>query len=173
MDRPRSDLVNCARDFAIAAHGDQRYGAHPYVVHLDAVATLVARHGEEAGIVAYLHDVVEDTQVSLEMVRQKFGARIADLVAIVTDEPGSSRKARKALTNAKLAAVPQSNHIALVVKAADRLANLRMSVSERNSAKLGMYGDEHAQFRTAVYRPELCDDLWQEIEHELFSGQIQ
>jgi (p)ppGpp synthase/HD superfamily hydrolase len=172
MESSRSEVVSRAREFAIAAHKNQRYGAHPYVVHLDAVAALVARYGDEAQIVAYFHDMVEDTHVTLAMVSQEFGHRIAELVALVTDEPGSNRKSRKTLTNLKLAAVSQSNYIALVVKAADRLANVRISVSERNSSKLAMYLDEHREFRAAVYRPELCDDLWQEIKSVLFNTQI-
>jgi (p)ppGpp synthase/HD superfamily hydrolase len=172
MESSRSDVVNRAREFAIGAHKNQRYGAHPYVAHLDAVAALVARYGDEAQIVAYLHDIVEDSHVTLAMVIQEFGDRIAELVALVSDEPGSNRKSRKTFTNLKLAAVSQSNDNALIVKAADRLANVRISVSEGNSSKLAMYRDEHPEFRAAVYRPELCDDLWQEIQNELFSTQI-
>lgn len=167
-----ADLVSRAREFAIAAHKEQRYGPHPYLVHLDAVAALVSPFGEEAQIVAYLHDVVEDTPVTSAMVSHQFGHRIAELVAIVTDEPGSNRKTRKTLTNAKLAAVDGRHGIALVVKSADRLANVRMSAIDADSAKLAMYRDEHIQFRAAVYRPGLCDDLWQEIERKLFSAQI-
>ncbi len=47
-----------ARDFAIAAHGEQRYGDHPYVFHLDAVAALLAPYGVDAQTIGYLHDVV-------------------------------------------------------------------------------------------------------------------
>ena len=46
-----------ARDYAIAAHGDQKYGEHPYVGHLDAVAEIVRPDGELAVAVAYLHDL--------------------------------------------------------------------------------------------------------------------
>ena len=53
------------RSFAIAAHGDQRYGDQPYAVHLDRVAGLLAEHGHaEVVPVGFLHDVLEDTEVS-------------------------------------------------------------------------------------------------------------
>ena len=45
----------------LEVHGDQRYGSRPYHAHLDALAELVKEHGEEAQVLAYLHDVVEDT----------------------------------------------------------------------------------------------------------------
>lgn len=54
-----NDPVRQARDVAIAAHGDQRYGTHPYVHHLDAVAAILEPFGTAAQIVGYLHDTIE------------------------------------------------------------------------------------------------------------------
>jgi (p)ppGpp synthase/HD superfamily hydrolase len=153
-----------ARAFAVAAHGEQRYGDLPYSVHLNAVADTLALFGEEAQVVGYLHDVVEDTAVSLETLRAEFGERVAKLVALVTDEPGANRRERKARSNAKLAAVTADDSLALVVKAADRLANLRASATGGAGSKLGMYRREHPEFRRAAYRPGLCDALWREID---------
>ena len=167
------DLVAHAREFAIAAHKNQRYGALPYVVHLDAVAELVTSYGNEAQIVAYLHDVVEDTHVSLDMVRAEFGDRIAKLVSLVTDEPGPSRVERKSLTNVKLSAVSDAEFVAIVVKTADRLANVRMSIAEGNSKTLAMYRGEHSQFRAAVHRPAMCEEWWHEIDSALGEAQTQ
>ena len=162
-----SDALTHARSFAIAAHGDQKYGDHPYSFHLDAVAELLAAFGEQAQIVGYLHDVVEDTDVPIQTVRQEFGDRVADCVALVTDETGANRKERKARTNAKLAAVSGEKELALIVKTADRLANLRMSALGGAESKLDMYRREHPAFREAVYRPGLCDELWREMSRIL------
>jgi len=159
-----TDAVARARVFAVAAHGEQRYGDQPYSVHLDAVVEILAPFGEEAQTVGYLHDVAEDTPVSLEMLRTEFGERAAKLVSLVTDEPGANRRERKARSNAKLAAVAEEDSLALVVKAADRLANLRASAAGGVDSKLGMYRREHPDFRQAAFRPGLCDDLWREIE---------
>ena len=158
------DSVAEARSFAVAAHGDQRYGERPYLVHLEAVASLVRSFGSEAERIAYLHDVAEDTSLTLADIRRQFGARIADHVALLTDAPGGDRAERKARSHAKLAAVPPELNLALVVKAADRLANLRESVNSANASKLETYRREHAEFRAAAYRPGLCDDLWREID---------
>lgn len=156
-----------ARSFAIAAHGDQMYGDQPYVFHLDAVVGLLAPFGDQAQVAGYLHDVVEDTDVPLQKVREEFGDRIADCVALVTDEKGVNRKERKARTNAKLSAVTSDKEMALIVKAADRLANLQMSVRGGTGSKLEMYRSEHSAFRLAAYRPGLCDELWQEMDRIL------
>jgi (p)ppGpp synthase/HD superfamily hydrolase len=143
------------------------YGDQPYSFHLDAVVELLAPFGAEAQVVGYLHDVVEDTAVTLQQVRDEFGNRVADCVALVTDEVGINRKERKARTNAKLAAISGENELALVVKAADRLANLRMSARDGSGSKLDMYRREQVAFRAATFRPGLCDEFWQEMEQIL------
>jgi (p)ppGpp synthase/HD superfamily hydrolase len=154
--------IEDARAFAIRAHGNQRYGEHPYVYHLDAVAALLAPYGEQAVIAGYLHDVVEDTDVTLDEVARHFGQEITDAVALVTDAPGANRRERKALTHAKLAQC--DNPLALTVKAADRLANLQMSLATANQGKLEMYRKEHAAFKAAAYRAGLCEALWGEMD---------
>lgn len=153
-----------ARAFAIEAHGNQRYGEHPYSIHLDEVACLASEYGDQAMVVAYLHDVVEDTQVTIKNIEDMFGAFVARCVAILSDEPGATRKIRKAVTYKKMATVQGEETLALLVKAADRLANLRACIRMNNQALLSMYRSEHAVFQKAVYRPHLCEKLWQEIE---------
>lgn len=154
-----------ARVFAVRAHGEQKYGESdlPYSHHLDAVAKLLEPYGDEAMIVGYLHDVAEDTDVHLTTIRTVFGERVACLVSLVTDEEGPNRRERKAKTNAKLAAVGKEDELALIVKAADRLANLRESAKNQGGSKLVMYRREHPEFYKAVYRPGLCDVFWREM----------
>ncbi len=160
---PMNPAVKKARDFALAAHGDQPYGTQPYVYHLDAVADILAPFGDVAQIVGYLHDTVEDTEITIAVIHEEFGTEVADCVALLTDEEGVDRGERKAKTNAKLAAT--SNSLALIVKAADRLANLRESVRDPVGGKLDMYLQEHAAFKNAVYRSGICDDLWVSIDN--------
>ena len=153
-----------ARAFAIAAHGDQSYGEFPYVHHLDAVAAILAPCGIAAQVIGYLHDTIEDTPVTREEVEARFGTHVADCVAILTDEPGPNRKARKLLTYAKMAQVGASHELALIAKTADRLANVRACIASGNAGMLAMYRDEHATFRPAVFRNGLCDPLWGELD---------
>lgn len=162
-----SDRVADARQFAIAAHGSQTYGSEPYSVHLDAVARIASAYGEDAQVCAYLHDVVEDTDTPLDSIRDRFGELMAKYVALLTDKAGVNRKERKARTNAKLKAVPAELSLALVVKASDRLANLRASAASEDDSKLQMYRQEHPAFTDAVHREGLCDSLWHEMNYLL------
>ena len=152
----------------MTAHGDQKYGTAPYVVHLDEVAKIVSGVDSTAPAlaIAYLHDVLEDTSVTGDAIEREFGALVRRCVEIVTDPPGATRKERKALLHERLKTVPESHHLALIVKAADRLANVRSSARD-NPGLLSMYRKEHAAFREAAFRPGLCDDLWTEMERHL------
>ena len=156
-----------ARSFAIAAHGEQKYGDYPYSYHLDAVAAIAARYGDEAAIVAYLHDTVEDTNATLAEVERQFGPKIAACVALLTDEPGANRKERKAKTYAKLAQVSGPTELALLVKVADRLANVRACIQDHKTSLWELYRSEQATFKQAAYRPDLCEPQWAELDRLL------
>ena len=153
-----------ARAFAELKHGGQQYSGAPYVEHLDDVARLVAAFGLEAQTVAYLHDILEDTATTADEVSREFGQYVADCVALLSDEKDASRLERKRQAHARLADAPSRLELALIVKAADRLANLRASAGEGRESLLRMYCGEHEAFREAVYRPGLCDGLWEEME---------
>ena len=153
-----------ARAFAIAAHAEQKYGDHPYSFHLDAVAALAAPYGEEAVVVAYLDDTAEDTQTTIAEIESNFGPKVAACVSLLTDEPGANRKERKAKTYAKLAGVHGPNELALLVKAADRLANVRACVQDRKQSLWQLYRSEQAAFKSSAYRTGLCEPLWEELE---------
>ncbi len=160
-----------ARDFAVAAHGAQRYGEHPYVHHLDAVAELAAPYGEEAVVLAYLHDTVEDTEATLADVAAAFGADTADCVGLLSDAPGATRKERKAQTYARMAQVQGPPlQLALLVKAADRLANVRACLNDRRRELWTTYHGEHPTFRASAWRAGLCDPLWAELDALLADG---
>jgi len=153
-----------AREFAIKAHGKQMYGEKPYIAHLDAVAEILKRYGDNAITIGYLHDVLEDTETTKEDIAQEFGIFIAECVALITDEHGENRKERKAKTYKKLATIGAEYSIALVVKTADRLANVSSCYAEKNWSLLKMYQKESVEFKLAVYRLGLCDELWQKLQ---------
>ena len=124
--------------FALAAHGGQtRKGSSvPYVSHLLQVSGLVLEHAGDAeqACAALLHDVVEDTPVTLAQVEEAFGAGVAGIVADCTDTqedelPGAKRPwlERKRRYVAQLAAVPLRS--ALVV-GCDKLHNMRSLVGD-------------------------------------------
>jgi (p)ppGpp synthase/HD superfamily hydrolase len=125
------DLERRALEFAKAAHEsvDQRrkYTHEPYIVHPIAVAELVKSvdHTPEMVAAALLHDVVEDTPVSLQTIRTEFGPVVADLVDWLTDisrpEDGNRRK-RKRIDLEHSAKAPPA---AKTIKLADLIDNTR------------------------------------------------
>ncbi len=157
-------MLEAARSFALQAHASQRYGDRPYAFHLEAVVELLSPYGAEAQIIGYLHDVIEDTTVTENDIRRRFGARIAECVSLLTDSPGASRAERKAGTYARLAKGDGASELALVVKAADRLANVRSCVADQRNGLWEVYRREHPSFRQAAYRASLCEPLWAELD---------
>lgn len=75
--------------FGRASHGEQKrkYTGLPYWTHTEAVADLVATRTTDREVIAsaYLHDVLEDTSKPYGAIAHRFGARVAFLVAELTD----------------------------------------------------------------------------------------
>ena len=164
MTTTNPSTPEAARAYAVEMHGDQKYGVHPYVHHLDAVAALLLPYGEQARVVGFLHDVVEDTEATVADVQSRFGDLVARCVALLTDAPGANRKERKAKTYAALAKVSGDEELALVVKAADRLANVRACVADGHRTLWETYHGEHPTFKAAAFRAGQCDPLWAELD---------
>lgn len=137
--------------FAGAQHADQMYGESPYFVHLSAVDGVLGRVGYPAtGILrtaAWLHDTLEDTQLSEEKLIKTFGNAVHDLVWRVTHAPGVNHRERAERTYPKIC----GNEQATALKLADRIANLERSC-ETGSRHALMYVQEHEDFREALYR---------------------
>jgi (p)ppGpp synthase/HD superfamily hydrolase len=157
-----------AKEFAFAAHADHTYGEHPYSVHLEEVAELVRTVDESplAEAVAYLHDVLEDCDHTSKELEDLFGEDVAAAVSAVTDPQGRNRKERKKRLHAALARLDHTAdrfRVALLVKAADRLANVRSCV-KLGDKRLGMYRKEHPTFRIATHRDGICDAIWAELD---------
>jgi len=157
-------MVNKSKSYAIAAHGNQKYGDKPYSYHLDKVTKILSSYGEQAQVIGYLHDVIEDTEINLLSIQNEFGNFIAEAVYVLTDEPGETRKDRKEKTYKKMKHVSGKYKLALIVKAADRLANIEACIDLNRFDKLEMYKKEHEIFKSAVYRKGLCEDIWKKIE---------
>ncbi len=122
-------LVERARDYATDAHRRidhrRKYSQQPYEVHLKSVAGLVANVSDDTEMIAaaWLHDIVEDTEVTLEQVGDIFGPGVSQLVYELTDvsRPGDgNRAARKAIDRNHLA---RASPRAQTVKLADLCDN--------------------------------------------------
>jgi guanosine-3',5'-bis(diphosphate) 3'-pyrophosphohydrolase len=118
-----------AAHFAAQKHAGQRRkgaAAEPYINHLLEVAELVSSALAEPDtnlvIAALLHDTVEDTGVTKEVLVETFGSDVADLVMEVTDDKSLPKAERKRL---QILTAPKKSVRAQVIKLADKIANLR------------------------------------------------
>src|SRR5690242_17475691 len=118
-------LAEKARQFAIEAHGTQKYGREPYAYHLKAVSNVLGEfgfHDEILQSAAWLHDVLEDTQRTADDLNQAgFPATVVTYVEAVTAKDGPDRKERNRLAYKKIRRHPE----ATILKLADRIANVR------------------------------------------------
>jgi (p)ppGpp synthase/HD superfamily hydrolase len=130
-----TDIVERARMFATAAHAAvgqlRKYTFEPYIVHPAEVAGIVAEAGGTPEMIAaaWLHDTVEDTGVTSELIRAEFGDEVATLVGWLTDvsrPDHGNRAARKAVDRAHTAAAPAE---AQTIKLADLICNTKSIVA--------------------------------------------
>ena len=156
------NLVRQAEEFARQEHYYLRYDIHPFVKHLEDVITVMRRFNQTDSnllAAAWLHDIVEDTGVSIGIVRDKFGRQIAELVDALTDGKEGNRKQRKERPYKLIPQVPG----AIIVKLADRIANVEYCFNTK-SPLLQMYkreyDDEYSGFRTNLYKEEEAVEMW-------------
>ncbi len=138
--------IRKAFEFAEKAHREQkRKTGEPYIIHPIAVARIVAEElelGANPVIVAFLHDVVEDTDYTIEDIRERFGDDVAFLVGVVTKQKKEKYKHSKQVDNYRqiLASVKYDIR-ALFVKLADRLHNMRTLDSMRPDKQMKIAGE--------------------------------
>lgn len=122
-----SDLATSALRFARRVHLGQyrKQTGDQFVEHPIAVAALLSDSGYNGSLIAaaYLHDVVEKTDVQLEEIRERFGADVAALVDCLSEDPeiGGYAERKRALRHRIL----EGGGDPVVIYAADRVANMR------------------------------------------------
>jgi (p)ppGpp synthase/HD superfamily hydrolase len=158
-------VISDARDYAVAAHGSQENAGEPLLAHLDEVAVLVRAYGDLHQTVAYLHHILEDTERPLLEIRNQFGLEVADCVALLAGPPHRDPVERRRLMYAGLAGISPEDPeaVALIVKVADRLANVQDCFIKEDRGRMRKYRRDHRDFRAAVYRPGLAVPLWDEL----------
>ncbi len=140
MDFPYLAAIDVARE----AHKDQKrkYTGEPYIVHPFAVAGLVASvtHNNDMIVAAMLHDVVEDSNVTLETIKRVFGTNIAYLVKCLTNvsvPSNGNRSQRKHLDRKNIALASKD---AKTIKLADIIDNTKnIAACDPEFAKIYMY----------------------------------
>ena len=143
--------------FAKEAHKEQRRkSGEPYVMHPLAVARIVAEElglGAEPIIAAFLHDVVEDTEYTIDDIKAKFGEDVAFLVNVVTKRKKSRYDASKQIDNYKqMLDSLQYDIRALLIKLADRLHNMRTLNSMRPDKQMKIAGETDYFYAPLAHR---------------------
>ncbi len=130
--RKKVEIIERAFNFAKEAHkGIRRRSGEPYILHPIAVAKIASQEiglGSTSICAALLHDVVEDTEYTVEDIEQNFGKKIAQLVAGLTKISGGifGDKASAQAENFRKLLLTMSEDIRVVlIKMADRLHNMR------------------------------------------------
>lgn len=130
-DQEGHQLICQAFNFAYSLHeGQYRKSGEPYIAHPVAVAGLLRSLGGDSAMIAagFLHDVVEDTDVTVEEIEERFGPEVAQLVEGVTKLSKfnfSSTTERQAENFRRMFMAMAKDIRVIVVKLADRLHNMR------------------------------------------------
>lgn len=130
--RKKTELITKAFHFAYVAHkGIKRRSGEPYILHPLAVARIVVKEiglGSTSICSALLHDVVEDTDYTVEDISNIFGPKIAQIVDGLTKISGGvfGEKASEQAENFRKLLLTMSEDIRVIlIKIADRLHNMR------------------------------------------------
>jgi GTP diphosphokinase / guanosine-3',5'-bis(diphosphate) 3'-diphosphatase len=125
--RTDSDLAAAALRFARRVHLGQhrKQTGEQFVEHPIAVANLLSGAGYDGALIAaaYLHDVVEKTDVNLDEIRERFGPAVGDLVDCLTEDDGIPGYATR--KRALRRGILEAGGDAVVIYSADRVANMR------------------------------------------------
>lgn len=159
------ELIKKAMAFVTKKHMSQTYSnCYPYFKHPEDVYNVLIEFGfkednpEDLPILVsgWLHDTMEDTSTSYTDLKNEFGIEIAEIVYCMTDELGRNRKEKKAKTYPKI----RSNSKAIIVKVADRIANVRFGISEKSS-QLEMYKKEFEEFQYNLRIYKHIEPMWE------------
>lgn len=164
-------MIHSFRMFAIKAHGDQRYGEHPYAVHLAHVEHILEQHGygtDKWRAKAWLHDLFEDTckpeemDLMRRMVRELFSDEVEEDCWSVSGF-GATRALRNACIKEKILINPRS----AILKCADRLGNVEFSSGTRKHGMVKKYREENVEFELYI-RPHVPEAMWNRLVRSLF-----
>ena len=146
--RRKVDIINKAFNFARQAHkGERRLSGEPYIMHPIAVARIAVEEmglGSTSICAALLHDVVEDTDYTVEDISNIFGERIAHIVDGLTKISGGifgDRASAQAENFKKLLLTMSDDIRVILIKICDRLHNMRTLASQPANKQYKIAGE--------------------------------
>ena len=157
--RKKREIIERAFNFARNAHrGVRRRSGEPYIMHPISVARIVCEEiglGSTSICAALLHDVVEDTEYTVEDIRNIFGDKIAQIVEGLTKISGSffgSKDSAQAENYKKLLLTMSEDIRVILIKIADRLHNMRTLNSMSANKQLKIAGETLYIYAPLAYR---------------------
>ena len=157
--RKKVELITKAFNFARQAHrGVKRHSGEPYIMHPLAVALIVCKEiglGSTSICAALLHDVVEDTDYTIEDIRNLFGDKIAGIVDGLTKISGGvfGAHASQQAENFKKLLLTMSEDIRVIlIKIADRLHNMRTLKFMQTNKQYKIAGETLYIYAPIAYR---------------------
>ncbi|MDD4109681.1 MAG: HD domain-containing protein, partial [Prolixibacteraceae bacterium] len=144
FDAGRLERIEKSFRFSNAAHdGIKRKSGEPFIIHPLAVAKIVAKDiglGATSICAAILHDVVEDTEYSINDIKNMFGEKVARIVDGLTKLSGDF-DTQQALTLKKILMTLSDDVRVVLIKIADRLHNMRTLDSMMPNQKIKIAGE--------------------------------
>ncbi|AZQ62910.1 bifunctional (p)ppGpp synthetase/guanosine-3',5'-bis(diphosphate) 3'-pyrophosphohydrolase [Flammeovirga pectinis] len=151
-------LIKEAFLFATEAHKDmRRKSGEPFIYHPVAVATIAAEEiglGTTSIISALLHDVVEDTEYTLEDIEERFGAKVALIVNGLTKISGAAQKggSLQAENFRKMLLTISEDVRVVLIKISDRLHNMRTLMSMPKDKQLKVKAETEYIYAPLAHR---------------------
>ena len=155
----KEDIIRKAYQFAYQAHyGIRRKSGEPYILHPIAVAHIVCKDiglGSTSICAALLHDVVEDTEYTVEDISNLFGEKVAQIVSGLTKLSGGvfGEQASAQAENFRRLIITMSQDIRVVlIKIADRLHNMRTLDSQPVNKQYKIAGETEYIYAPLAHR---------------------
>lgn len=169
------NIIEKAKQFALEKHGNQKHGCLNMSDHLEAVVGKLIdyqnKNEYDNGLeytyecqqaIAWLHDVLEDTDTTEEELKVIFNYDIVDGVLRVTDGPGNTRTERHLNTYWRT----RGNEDSVIVKLCDRWHNHQRSIDNKEIRFAKDYANEYIYFKFALYNgyETYLFPFWKELD---------
>jgi (p)ppGpp synthase/HD superfamily hydrolase len=165
MEETMNIILEAAAFAKIAHEGQKRkYNGRDYIEHPARVAarTMIYSDDERLIAAAWMHDVVEDTSITIEEIRDQFGHTVANYVSELTNTSRAIRKPRAERKKIDRDRIVLISPNAKLVKCIDRIDNLReMDLSPIGFRRL--YADESLRLADVLRSKYLHDELIDEL----------
>lgn len=168
-------LLNRAKEFAINAHGSQmrNYVVEPYWRHLERVARILNSHAADTTTIAagWLHDTIEDTDTTHQVLVREFGEEIADIVLEVSNVSRPIHGKRPMRKRLDLQYLAGASWRAQMVKCADTIDNVPSIVEHDINFAQVYVPEKRALIDRLILAHSACFPIWMSAYQVVTDGE--